>query len=181
VVSSPASPVGASYMELGAAVVREVAKMEAAPSASVTYDAQARLIRVTLPPRPAPLSGAQSDGPVGSSGSSATRAASSGDASGPFWLEPVVVRRHDTSARSVDEWTGAPVTPAVPDNIQPTTVAPLGNYAVQITWEDGFNQVASFDLLASLQSYKVAPPAGGQGVGVEATVGGLRVTAELSG
>lgn len=36
------------------------------------------------------------------------------------------------------------------EGIVPQSVNPLGNYAVQILWEDGFNQVASFDLLASL-------------------------------
>lgn len=30
--------------------------------------------------------------------------------------------------------------PAVADDVQPTSVAPCGNYAVQIVWEDGFNQ-----------------------------------------
>ena len=29
----------------------------------------------------------------------------------------------------------------IPEDIQPESVQPLGNYAVQITWQDGFNQV----------------------------------------
>ena len=40
---------------------------------------------------------------------------------------------------------------SVPDDIRPGDIQPLGNYAVQITWEDGFNQVAPFDLLESLE------------------------------
>lgn len=38
----------------------------------------------------------------------------------------------------------------IAEGIVPQAVNPLGNYAVQILWEDGFNQVASFDLLATL-------------------------------
>ena len=30
------------------------------------------------------------------------------------------------------------------------SISPLGNYAVQINWRDQFNQVATFELLASL-------------------------------
>ena len=40
---------------------------------------------------------------------------------------------------------------SVPEGIRPGDIQPLGNYAVQITWEDGFNQVAPFDLLESLE------------------------------
>ena len=60
-----------------------------------------------------------------------------------FLLDPAVVRRNDTSAASINEWTGEKLSKSdnVPDDIQPDTVAPLGNYAVQILWQDGFNQV----------------------------------------
>ena len=40
---------------------------------------------------------------------------------------------------------------SVPEGIRPGEIQPLGNYAVQITWEDGFNQVAPFDLLETLE------------------------------
>jgi hypothetical protein len=29
----------------------------------------------------------------------------------------------------------------IPDTVVPQSINPLGNYAVQISWEDGFNQV----------------------------------------
>ena len=60
-----------------------------------------------------------------------------------FALHPALVRRNDTSAASINEWTGEKLSKSdnVPDDIQPDTVAPLGNYAVQILWQDGFNQV----------------------------------------
>ena len=35
---------------------------------------------------------------------------------------------------------GERMAPAVADDVRPTSVAPCGNYAVQILWEDGFNQ-----------------------------------------
>lgn len=30
---------------------------------------------------------------------------------------------------------------AVADDVRPASISPCGNYAVQILWEDGFNQV----------------------------------------
>lgn len=70
-----------------------------------------------------------------------------------FRLDPAVVRRNDTSAKSINEWTGERTLQDsdIPDDIRPASVQPLGNYAVQILWQDGFNQVAPFDLLERLE------------------------------
>lgn len=38
----------------------------------------------------------------------------------------------------------------ISDFIVPVEIRPVGNYAVQISWDTGFNQVASFELLSSL-------------------------------
>lgn len=38
----------------------------------------------------------------------------------------------------------------ISEDIMPQSVNLLGNYAAQILWEDGFNQVAPFDLLVTL-------------------------------
>lgn len=121
VVSDPAGPVGAAFMELGATVVREVAKLAAASKFGVTWDEQQQLFRVVLPP-------------AGGGSSKAEE---------PFWLEAALVRRNDTSARSINEWTGEALGGAaeVPEGIKPLGVAPMGNYAAQIQWEDGFSQV----------------------------------------
>ena len=100
-----------------------------------------------------------------------------GDAGGEFLLRPADVRRNDTSASAVDEWTGgaAAAAAAVPDDVRPTAVNPLGNYAVQITWDDGFNQVAPFELLERLRPLAVP-----RKEGVSARVaGGLEVAAAL--
>ena len=65
------------------------------------------------------------------------------DTAHEIWLDPAVVRRNDSSARSLNEWMGerALDIQSIPDRIIPQSISPLGNYAVQITWEDGFNQV----------------------------------------
>jgi hypothetical protein len=118
VVSDPAGAVGSAFMELGATVVREVAKLSAASKYGVTWDEQQQLFRAVLPP---------------AAGSKPEEA---------FFLEPALVRRNDTSARSINEWTGEALGAAdVPAGIKPLGVAPMGNYAVQIQWEDGFSQV----------------------------------------
>lgn len=58
-------------------------------------------------------------------------------------LNPAYVRRNDTSAASINEWTGERIAAGglVPDSIIPLGLQPVGNYAVLIMWEDGFNQV----------------------------------------
>ena len=42
-----------------------------------------------------------------------------------------------------DEWTGEQKIQYsdVPDDIEPEEIRPMGNYAVSITWPDGFSQV----------------------------------------
>ena len=69
-----------------------------------------------------------------------------------FLLDPANVRRNDTSAASIDEWTGERLSRSngISDDIKPDTIAPLGNYAVQILWQDGFNQVRSPAVMSQL-------------------------------
>lgn len=76
-----------------------------------------------------------------------------------FSLDPALVRRNDTSAASINEWTGEKLSKSdnVPDGIQPDTVAPLGNYAVQILWQDGFNQVGSALILWQVLVDRIQP------------------------
>jgi hypothetical protein len=108
VVSDPAGPVASAFMELGAAVVREVAKMMMGgtggnPRNSVTYDEARDLVVVKLAGRDA------------------------------FALRPRDVRAADTSAAAIDEWTGERIgAPAVPEGVKPTGISPVGNYAVQV-------------------------------------------------
>lgn len=125
VVSDPAGQTAQAYLELGAAVVREVAKLRKAPKNSVRWDGELRAVVVRLP------------------------------GAGPedeFCLDPAVVRRNDTSAASINEWTGERMIrdEDVADDVEPTNISPIGNYASQITWQDGFNQVAPYELLADL-------------------------------
>ena len=127
VAKEPTSETAQQYGELGATVVREVAKLARAPKNVVRYDAEFRALAVRLP--------------------------NELDGDGEFWLDPAVVRRNDTSALSINEWTGEKMLndADIPDDVTPAAVNPLGNYAVQIGWEDGFNQVATYDLLATLE------------------------------
>jgi len=153
VVAEPASSTAATFMELGAAVVREVAKASAvsAKGPRVVYDAGARAIIVRLPDAP------------------------------EFALSPATVRRNDTSAQSVNEWTGQRMLrdEDVAEDVTPAAINPLGNYAVQISWEDGFNQVAPYELLDSLRDQAI--PITGVSVGrVESSIGGVRIQAELN-
>ena len=140
-------------MELGAAVVREVAKMTAGRSPRrVYYDEAQGALAVQLP-----------------------------GGGGEFLLNPADVRRNDTSASAVDEWTGGRA-PDIPDGIRPTAVNPLGNYAVQISWEDGFNQVAAFEMLEGLCGLAVArKPLAEAAVGAGATAGSGAVAVKIGG
>jgi len=125
VAENPSSEMAQPFFELGAAVVREVAKLRRAPKNSLRWDAELGLFVV----RP-PGSGTE----------------------GEFCLDAAVVRRNDTSAASINEWTGEKMLrdEDVPDDVEPATITPVGNYAAQIAWVDGFNQVAPYDLLQEL-------------------------------
>eukprot|EP00887_Chlorella_sp_A99_P003029 scaffold9.g3029.t1 len=129
VVAQPASATAQAFGELGAAVVREVAKLRQASKSRVRYDAELHALAVRLPGQPG-----------------------SAEEEEEFYLHPATVRRNDTSAISIDEWTGTKLLKDedIPEGVTPGSVAPLGNYAVQIQWEDGFSQVAPFELLAQL-------------------------------
>eukprot|EP00257_Ricinus_communis_P025078 XP_025012492.1 fe-S cluster assembly factor HCF101, chloroplastic [Ricinus communis] len=75
------------------------------------------------------------------------------DSDEEFFLHPATVRRNDRSAQSVDEWTGEQKLQYtdIPEDIEPEEIRPMGNYAVQITWPDGFNQIAPYDQLQTME------------------------------
>ncbi|KFM22705.1 Mrp-like protein [Auxenochlorella protothecoides] len=123
VVVDPTCPTSQTYAELGAAVVREVAKLERGSQAAISYDPASASFTVWLP----------------------------GEA--VFHLDAAEVRRNDTSARAIDEWSGGTGSPAPglgPEAGVALAVTTLGNYAAQISWKDGANQVAAYDLLLRL-------------------------------
>ncbi|KAI3429423.1 hypothetical protein D9Q98_005518 [Chlorella vulgaris] len=149
VVTDPAGPTAQAFLELGAAVVREVSKLRRAPQNAVRYDKELGVLVVRLP------NGEQD-----------------------FLLDPATVRRNDQSASSINEWTGERTLrdADIPDTLQPVGIQPVGNYAVQISWEDGFSQIAAYELLDSLprldaqdalarQAQRLAEMAGGVGDG----------------
>jgi len=53
----------------------------------------------------------------------------------------------------------------VPEDVRPAGVQPLGNYAVQITWQDGFNQARARRFASPwLQAAAVGLPVGRTGL-----------------
>jgi len=129
VVSDPAGDVSTRLTQLGANVVQEVAKIRMrGGSNSVSLDERMGAVSVRL----------------------AEDLEAGGDFE--FFIDPVVLRKNDTSAKSLEEWTGQemmdPAASAEAFTVESIDV--LGNYAVQVQWGDGFNQVAPYDQLARL-------------------------------
>ncbi|TYK00079.1 fe-S cluster assembly factor HCF101 [Cucumis melo var. makuwa] len=134
-VADPQGEVAKTFQDLGVCVVQQCAKIRqqgilfspsnnCVVSTAVTYDRTIRAIRVKVP-----------------------------DSDEEFLLHPATVRRNDRSAQSVDEWTGEQKLQYadIPEDIQPEEIKPMGNYAVTITWPDGFNQIAPYDQLQMME------------------------------
>ncbi|CAL9134820.1 unnamed protein product [Musa textilis] len=124
VVADPQGEVARTFQDLGVCVVQQCAKIRQQVSTAVSYDKSIRAIRVKVP-----------------------------DSDDEFLLHPATVRRNDRSAQSVDEWTGEQKLQYgdVTEDIEPEDIRPMGNYAVSITWPDGFNQIAPYDQLETME------------------------------
>jgi len=122
VIDDPGGAISRSFSDLGVAVVQEVAKLRRLRAPEVEYDEAANVIVLRTSPQEA------------------------------VRLSAPEVRRADRSAASIDEWTGKRrVNPAaIPETIRPVSIQSVGNYAVQIAWDDGFSQIAPFDQLLEL-------------------------------
>ncbi|XP_009764200.1 fe-S cluster assembly factor HCF101, chloroplastic [Nicotiana tabacum] len=130
VVADPQGEVSRTFQELGVCVVQQCAKIRQQVSTAVSYDRSIKAIKVKVP-----------------------------DSDEEFYLHPATVRRNDRSAQSVDEWTGEQKLQYsdIPDDIEPEEIRPLGNYAVEITWPDGFNQIAPYDQLQMMERLVEVP------------------------
>ncbi|RDY08323.1 Fe-S cluster assembly factor HCF101, chloroplastic, partial [Mucuna pruriens] len=124
VVADPQGDVSKIFQNLGVCVVQQCAKIRQQVSTAVTYDKSIKAIKVKVP-----------------------------DSKEEFFLHPATVRRNDRSAQSVDEWTGEQKLQYadVPEDIEPEEIRPMGNYAVSITWPDGFSQIAPYDQLQTME------------------------------
>ncbi|KAM1508472.1 hypothetical protein ACFX10_017775 [Malus domestica] len=124
VVADPLGEVSKIFQDLGICVVQQCAKIRQQVSTAVMYDKSIKAIRVKVP-----------------------------DSDEEFLLHPATVRRNDRSAQSVDEWTGEQKLQFddVPEDIEPEEIRPMGNYAVSITWPDGFSQIAPYDQLQTIE------------------------------
>ncbi|ONK59419.1 uncharacterized protein A4U43_C08F6240 [Asparagus officinalis] len=124
VVADPLGEVASTFQNLGVCVVQQCAKIRQQVSTAVSYDKSVRAIRVRVP-----------------------------ESDEEFLLHPATVRRNDRSAQSVDEWTGEQKLQFgdIPEDIEPEDIRPMGNYAVSITWPDGFSQIAPYDQLQMIE------------------------------
>ncbi|XP_057768106.1 fe-S cluster assembly factor HCF101, chloroplastic [Salvia miltiorrhiza] len=124
VVADPQGEVAGTFQDLGVCVVQQCAKIRQQVSTAVTYDKSMKAIRVKVP-----------------------------TSDEEFYLHPATVRRNDRSAESVDEWTGEQKLRYgdIPEDVEPEEIRPMGNYAVSITWPDGFNQIAPYDQLQTME------------------------------
>ncbi|KAJ6435339.1 hypothetical protein OIU84_000515 [Salix udensis] len=124
VAADPQGEVAKIFQDLGICVVQQCAKIRQQVSTAVTYDKTIKAIKVKVP-----------------------------ESDEEFFLHPATVRRNDRSAQSVDEWTGEQKLQFadVPEDIEPEEIQPMGNYAVQITWPDGFSQIAPYDQLQTIE------------------------------
>uniref|UniRef100_A0A0E0JNC4 Gamma-butyrobetaine hydroxylase-like N-terminal domain-containing protein n=1 Tax=Oryza punctata TaxID=4537 RepID=A0A0E0JNC4_ORYPU len=132
VVADPQGDVAKTFQNLGVCVVQQCAKIRQQVSTAVSYDRSIRAIRVKVP-----------------------------DSDEEFLLHPATVRRNDRSAQSVDEWTGEQKVQYgdIPEDIEPEEIRPMGNYAVSITWPDGFSQIAPYDQLEMIERLVDVPRA----------------------
>lgn len=124
VVDDPQGEVAKIFQNLGVCVVQQCAKIRKQVSTAVYYDTSIRAIRVRVP-----------------------------DSEEEIFLHPATVRRNDRSAQSVDEWSGEQKLQYgdVLEDIEPEDIRPMGNYAVSITWPDGFSQIAPYDQLQTME------------------------------
>lgn len=126
-LSDPTGPIAALYQDIGACVVREVAKINSGRGPTAALDPDRRgCLKVQI-----------SDVNDGL----------------PFYVSGSSVRKSDQSARAKnsDESPDILLTgERVPDDLEPVSVATVGNYAVSVTWPDGFSQVAPFRVLRTL-------------------------------
>ena len=118
VVSDPTGPVATAFSDLGVAVVREVAKLRSVRRNSLRYDSALAAFVASLP--------------AGATGASDAPSSAGGGEGESFLLHPAVVRRADTSARSINEWTGERILrdEDIAEDVVPQDVQPLGNYSV---------------------------------------------------
>lgn len=158
VASDPACDVAQAMMELGGAVVRELAvasvRTEEGGRPGGAGGARARG-RLEFDPEGGDFVFSPPRGGAGAWSSSAGSPPPSSSSSGPVRLPAVSVRDSDRSAAAIDEWTGAPLRPAAsslpPESLVPSEAPrPVGNYAVQITWGDGVSQLSTFEQLNEL-------------------------------
>ncbi len=139
VLSDPESEVTARMRDLGEALAEEAAALgQGGRGNSVKYNPNVHDIEVSLC--------ASGKGEGGGSGDNGARGAAEA-----FAVDAKVVRENDQSAKCIDQRTGKPIEPDFDPHVFPLEIIPLGNYAVQISWSDGFNQIATYEQFRTME------------------------------
>jgi Mrp family chromosome partitioning ATPase len=140
VISEPLSDVTKCMQDLGVSVIREVSKGNYNRRKHIVkYEEDGNQIRVLL--------AKEKDAAAVVRGGGGDTLAEYEE----FFVDPHEVRRNDQSAKFIDQLTGKPVVEDFPPDVTPLEIRPLGNYAVQISWSDGFNQIATYDQLRIME------------------------------
>ncbi|MFN2166438.1 MAG: DUF971 domain-containing protein, partial [Anaerolineae bacterium] len=73
-------------------------------------------------------------------------------------LPAAAVRRACRCAHCIEETTGRPLLDpdSVPEDIYPTSISAMGNYAVAVAWSDGHSSIYPYDALLELAGAGVA-------------------------
>lgn len=125
VLEQPDSEVSKRYSEIAEAVVREVSKItfEGTIAPEVTYEPE--------------------KGVLFNDGKGST-----------VVINPAELRRNCRCAHCIEEMTGIQTLKPedVSDNIQPTGIHKMGNYAVSVQWSDQHSSIYSYDLLKTIST-----------------------------
>ncbi|GAB0496640.1 hypothetical protein MMPV_007953 [Pyropia vietnamensis] len=138
VVAHPDSETAAIYADLAGSVVREVAKVQhgGLQTPVITYDKETNELVIVV-------GGGKGDAEASSDGGAAPAASSTGSERVEQRLWPAALRRQCRCAKCIDEWTGEQVLrpEEVSESIKPVEMAPVGNYALQVSWTDGHQSI----------------------------------------
>lgn len=135
VVAFPESETAAIYAELAGSVVREVAKVQhgGLQTPVITYDKETNELVIVV--------GEDADTSLSTDGAAPASAGGGKRVEQRLW--PATLRRQCRCAKCIDEWTGDQVLRPedVSETIKPVEMAPVGNYALQVSWTDGHQSI----------------------------------------
>ncbi|KAL0315616.1 UNVERIFIED_CONTAM: Fe-S cluster assembly factor, chloroplastic [Sesamum radiatum] len=163
VVADPQGEVARAFQDLGVCVVQQCAKIRQQVSTAVTYDKSMKAIRVKVPESDEefflhPATVRRNDRSAESVGSGLPLY------SVAITVHPTVKNPESIIELPVPSFQAFVAGPnrmnglvsrnySMPtfEDIEPEEIRPMGNYAVSITWPDGFSQIAPYDQLQMME------------------------------